>query len=197
VAVWPFTSAAQVQTWQGAYRSTGAAAWHLDVDATALRFTRDHLGYTDVDRVTSRSVTGTDAHLGVGWLDPNEKAGSVAVLHLVRYGSTADAPWVVVGTDDTRLTLTTPAYGSAVGSPLVVGGRITGVDESLRVAVLGPTSATPLATAGSIPAGGVKTPWTARLAFAAPRGTVLVVTVSTGGHLRAVESFAITAVRAA
>jgi hypothetical protein len=193
--VWPFTTAAQVREWQAAYRSGGHQPWHLDAGATALAFTRGHLGYREIDRVTSRSVRGRDAHIGVGWQVPGRRATTVAVLHLIRVGSGTDAPWVVVGSDDTRLTLDTPRYGSAVTSPLRVGGRITGVDESLRVLVLGPASSTPLFSSRGLPAGGTRTPWSTLVNFRAPHGTVLTIAVSTGGHVKAVEAFAITAVR--
>jgi hypothetical protein len=195
VPLWPFTTAAQVRTWQRAYRSGGSQPWHLDPGGTALAFTRSHLGYTDVDRVSSLVTSGGDARVGVGWSDPEVRLSTVAVLHLIRYGVGADAPWVVVGSADTNLTLATPRYGSTVSSPLRVGGVISGVDESLRVAVLGPTSSVPLAVVQGLPAGGERTPWTTTLRFNAPSGAVLTVAVSTGGHLKGVERFAITAVR--
>jgi hypothetical protein len=197
VPLWPFTSLAQVRAWQVAFRTGGHQPWHLDPGATALSFARDHLGYRDVDRVTSRVVRGADARIGVGWNDAGAAGTTVAVVHLVRYGTGPDAPWVVVGTFDSRLTLDRPRYGSVVGSPLVVGGRVTGVDENLRVLVLGPTSATPLAASAGLPAGGERTPWSTTLRFRAPPGTVLLIAVSTGGHRAAVEAFAITAARAA
>lgn len=195
VALWPFTTPDQVRTWQAAYRSTGRQPWHLDVERTAISFAHDHLGYSDLDRVTTRSVAGADARIGVGARGEDGRDHTVAVLHLVRFGTDPDAPWVVVGSEDTFLTLTTPRYGATVTSPLTVAGRITGVDESLRVAVVGPASPTPLGVVTGLPAGGENTPWTTPVRFAAPSGTVLTVAVSTGGHLMAVERFAITAVR--
>jgi hypothetical protein len=195
--VWPFTTAAQVRQWQAAYRSGGHQPWHLDAGQTALAFTRGHLGYVEVDRITARSIRNGDAHIGVGWRVQGSREGTVAVLHLIRFGSGPDAPWVVVGTEDSQLTLNTPRYGSAVTSPLRVGGRITGVDESLRVLVLGSASSTPLFTSGCMPAGGTRTPWSTTVRFRARHGTVLTIAVSTGGHLKAVEEFAITAIRVA
>lgn len=195
VPVWPFTTLAQVAAWQQAYRSGGQQPWHLDVERTALSFTRGHLRYTEIDRVTTRSVNGGDARIGVGWNDENGAPHTVAELHLVRFGPGQDAPWVVVGTEDTYLTLTAPRYGATVTTPLAVGGRITGVDESLRVVVLGESN-TPLAEVTGLPAGGERTPWTTTVRFSAPRGTVLTIAVSTGGHLKSVERFALTAVRA-
>ena len=195
--VWPFTTAAQVRQWQAAYRAGGQQPWHLDAGATALAFTRGHLGYVEVDRITSRRISNGDAHIGVGWRVQGSRYGTAAVLHLIKFGTGPDAPWVVVGTDDTQLTLATPRYGSTVTSPVRVGGRITGVDESLRVRVLGPASSTPLFSSRGLPAGGTKTPWSTIARFHAPHGTVLTIAVSTGGHLKAVEEFAITAVRVA
>jgi len=195
VPLWPFTTAAQARQWQAAYRSGGHQPWHLDPGLTALAFTRGHLGYTEVDRVTSRSIRGSDAHIGVGWRVTGSRAGTVAVLHLIKFGTGRDAPWVVVGSDDTVLTLETPPYGSAVSSPLRAGGRITGVDENLRVVVLSPASSTPLFVSAGLPAGGQRRPWSTTVRFRAPRGTVLTIAVSTGGHVKKVEAFAITAVR--
>lgn len=195
VALWPFTTAAQVRTWQAEYRAGGRQPWHLDVARTALGFARDHLRYSEIDRVTTQAVNGADARVGVGWKDEGGRPHTVGVLHLIRFGTGADAPWVVVGTDDTSLTLTAPRYGGTVTSPLRAGGVITGVDESLHVIVVGPAASTPLGEVTGIPAGGERTPWTADVAFTAPRGAVLTVAVSTGGHLKAVERFAVTAVR--
>src|SRR4051812_31572875 len=193
VPLWPFTTGAQVRHWQEAYRAGGSQPWHLDPEQTALSFARGHLGYTEVDRVTSRTVRGGDARIGGGWTDPETRDSTVAVLHLVRFGGGAVAPWVVVGTDDTRLTLDSPRYGATVTSPARVGGLITGVDESLRVVVLGPASSRPLGTVRGLPAGGERTRWSVPVRFSAPRGTVLTIAVSTGGHLKDVEAFAITA----
>jgi hypothetical protein len=198
LALWPFTTAAEVRQWQAAYRAAGSQPWHLDAGQTALAFTRGHLGYTDVDRVTSRRVVGGDAHIGVGWPVPGQSGTrTVAVLHLIRFGSGADAPWAVVGSDDTVLTVDTPRYGSTVASPVRVGGRITGVDENLRVIVLGPASSAPLFVSPGLPAGGERTPWSTTVRFRARHGTVLTIAVSTGGHLKKVELFAVNAVRAA
>src|SRR6266498_1095438 len=154
-------------------------------------FARSYLGYTELDRVTSRRVVGTQAWVGVGYANPNGRLVTAAVLHLARIGSGADAPWEVVGSRDATLSLTTPDYGATVSSPVTVGGRITGVDESLRVQVRA-LGAPLLGQVGGIPAGGQDTPWSARVAFTAPAGTVLTIAVSTGGHLLGVERFAIT-----
>ncbi len=101
----------------------------------------------------------------------------------------------MVGTNDTTLSLLTPAYGTTVRSPVTVGGRITGVDESLRIQVRQIDRSTPDGPVAGIPAGGVDTPWTATVPFTAASGSVLTIAVSTGGHIAAVERFAITGVR--
>ena len=194
--LWPFGSASAVAAWQAAYREGGHQPWHLSSRDVALDFAGRYLGYSEVDRVTATSGTARDHLVGVGWLDPNGKATTVALVHLLRWGTATDAPWEVVGTHDTRLTLTRPRYGSTVTSPMTVGGTITGVDENLRVAVHTLSAAKPVGVSQGVPAGGEATPWSVKVAFSAPAGAVLTVSVSTGGHLMAIEAFAVTGVRA-
>jgi hypothetical protein len=109
-------------------------------------------------------------------------------------GTGNDRPWEVVGTDDTDLTLTTPAYGSHVTSPVKVGGRITGVDESVRIQIRRASKGTPVGTSCCVSAGGERTPWSAQVTFTGTSGQVLTVAASTGGHLAEVERFAVTGV---
>ncbi|WP_351231566.1 hypothetical protein [Streptomyces sp. NPDC002133] len=193
-AVWPFSTLAQAQAWERAYRSSGHQPWHLDPDQTALAFTRDYLGFKEIDRVSKRTVSGRHARIGVAPTGP--ESGTAAVIHLVRFGAGPDAPWEVVGTDDTTFSLTKPAYGSLVRSPLVTGGRISGVDETIRVQVRQPSSATPLGTSPCCtPAGGNDQPWNVTVSFSGARDPVLTVVASTGGHVAEVERFTVTAVR--
>jgi len=193
--LWPFASLAEVQQWQRSYRAGGTAAWHLDAEQTALTFTRRFLGFTGIDQITSRTIKGADAHIGVGYPSEGGRNGTAAVIHLLRAGSGADAPWEVVGTDDTDFTLTTPAYGSRVSSPVKVGGRITGVDESIRIRVLRPSSESSLGTYCCLPAGGTRSPWSAKITFTGGGGRVLTFVAATGGHLADVERFAVTGAR--
>jgi hypothetical protein len=193
--LWPFTSVADAAAWQAAYRSGGHQPWHLDPGRTALTFTTGYLGFTEIDRVVSRSVHGSEAWIAVGYRDPNGDNGVAAVLHLARIGTGQDAPWEVVGSRDTTLTLDRPAYGTKVSSPVTVGGRITGVDESILVQVRQPSSERPLGSAPGVPAGGENQPWSTRVSFRGATDAVLTIVASTGGHLLGVERFAITAIR--
>jgi len=193
--LWPFSTLAQAQTWERDFRSGGHQPWHLDPDQTALSFTQGYLGFHDVNRVSSHTVSGRDARIGVGLSTPEGARGTAAVIHLVRYGADPDAPWEVVGTDDTTFSLTMPAYGSVVHSPAPTGGRITGVDESVRVQIRQPSSAAPLGTSCCTPAGGSAQPWHASVPFAGASDPVLTIVASTGGHISSVERFTVTAVR--
>ncbi len=195
--LWPFAGLADAAAWQESHRSGGHQPWHLDPESTALSFTRGYLGYTGVDRVVRGTVTGREAEVAVGYRLPNGRLATAAVVHLVRLGSGSDAPWEVVGTRDTTLSVTAPAYGAAVSSPMTVGGRITGVDESLSVQVRTLGQPAPVGRVGGIPAGGQNMPWSVHVPFRAPGGAVLTVAVATGGHVAEVERFAITAVRPA
>jgi hypothetical protein len=197
--LWPFRTVAEADAWSRDAAAGGHQPWRLDAGRTALSFTRDFLGFTELDRVVSTQAAGTEAWVGVGYRDPAGADRTAAVLHLVRVGTGAAGtrPWEVVGSRDTSLTLEQPRYGSTVRSGVTAGGRITGVDESLAVTV----RATDGAVAGrlpGLPAGGEKRPWgPVSVPVHARPGATLTVVVSTGGHLLGVERFAITGVTAA
>jgi Immunoglobulin-like domain of bacterial spore germination len=196
--LWPFASQAEADAWRAVYQAQGSQPWHLDPGQTAISFAHDYLGFTEIDTVTSQEVGATDAWIGVGAAQAPGDAGGpyrVAIVHLARYGAGSDAPWEVVGTRDTDLTLDTPRYGSTVSSPIQVGGVITGVDESLRIQVRQPGSSQPLGETCCQPAGGVDTPWSATVSYSGAGDGPLLIVVSTGGHLLDVERFAITGVR--
>ncbi|MFF2508282.1 hypothetical protein ACFVTY_33695 [Streptomyces sp. NPDC058067] len=193
--MWPFSTLAQARAWEREFHSGGHQPWHLDPDQTALSFTQGYLGFQGIGRVSSHTVSGRDARIGVGLSSPHGVKGTAAVIHLVRFGTDRDAPWEVVGTNDTTFSLTRPRYGSIAHSPLLTGGRITGVDENIRVQVRQPSSAAPLGTACCVAAGGNHQPWKERVSFVRARDRVLTVVASTGGHIADVERFTVTAVR--
>ena len=123
-------------------------------------------------------------------------AAVAAELHLVRIGQGSDAPWEVVGTVDTTLSLDRPRYGATVTSPFTASGLITGVDESIRLEARQPSSTRPIGTSCCVPAGGTSRPWSARVTFkGATTDPALTLVASTGGHTQSVERFAITALR--
>jgi hypothetical protein len=192
--LWPFSTQAEVDAWRQQYEAQGSQPWHLDADATALAFTTGYLGFGEVDQVVGRDVRDREAWISVGY-DAGSGPSTAAIVHLVRFGPGDDAPWEVVGTRDTDLTLETPSYGSQVSSTVTVGGRITGVDESLRVQVRQPSSEAPIGEACCLPAGGVDAPWQTSVSFSGASAPALTIVVSTGGHIQGVERFAITAVR--
>lgn len=186
VPMWPFGSEAEA--------AAAMADWHDDPAATALRFARDFLGFTELDRTTGTDVVGDEAWVGVGAALPDGRPRTAATVHLARFGSGENAPWEVVGSRDTVLTLERPAYGSAVGEIFQAGGTISGVDESLRVQVrqIGRTDV--VGGFCCLPAGGQQTPWTVPVAAAGAAPGPLTVVVYTGGHVAEVETFAVTGV---
>jgi hypothetical protein len=194
--VWPFASADGVRAWQDSYHAGGQQPWHLDAGQTASAFTAGYLGFKDISLVLTQNTAGRDAHVAVGSATSAGPSVTAAVIHLVRFGSGADAPWEVVGTDDTGgLTLTAPTYGSTVTSPIAVGGTITGVDENIHVQVRQLSTTTAVGEACCHPAGGTNTPWTMPVSFRGTTDRVLTIVAWTGGHLLQIERFAITAVR--
>ena len=201
--LYPFANLQDVATWQAAYRAHGDQPWHLDPGQTALSFTR-FLGYSDVTTVLGTTTDDSGAHVTVGFPVPVACAPTLscaphapvhaAVVHLRRFGTAGDAPWEVVGTDDTpSFSLTTPRYGAVARSPLAVAGALVGVDESIRVQVLQASSPTPLGVSCCQPAG--TGPWSASVTFHAAPNSVLIVAASTGGHVATVERFTVTGIR--
>lgn len=193
--LWPFSTQAEVDAWRRQHAAQGSQPWHLDAEATALAFTKGYLGFGEIDRVVARDVRDREAWVSVGY-DAGSGLSTAAVVHLVRFGPGDDAPWEVVGTRDTDLTLETPSYGSGVSSPVTVGGRITGVDECLVVQVRQLSSSGPIGESPQcLPAGGEGTPWRTTVSFSGSTDPALTIVVSTGGHIQGVERFAITGVR--
>lgn len=193
--LYPFRTLQEAAAWQATYRASGAQPWHLDPGQTALSFT-GFLGYSDVTTVWAVNNDSAGAHVTVGFPNPNGAPVKSAVVHLRRFGTAGDAPWEVVGTDDPPdFSLTKPAYGATVKSPLNVGGAIIGVDENIRVQVLQLSSLTPIGVACCTPAGNSGAPWAATVTYHGATDPVLILAASTGGHLAAVERFTVTGVR--
>ena len=193
--LYPFSSLAGAQAWESSYREGGHQPWHRSAELTATAFAA-WLGFTGIDQVAHQTISGGDAHVAVGYTQPGGKTATAAVVHLVKFGTGQYAPWEVVGTDDTTFTLDVPAYASTVSSPLKVGGTITGVDENIRVQVRTLTTEAAAGVYCCKPAGGTNTPWSATVAFHAASGQVLTIAAATGGHVAAVERFAVTGIRA-
>lgn len=192
--LWPFPGQPAADDWLQERRPLGESLWHADPAATALKFTREFLGFTDLDRTTMVNVQPREAWVGVGQADPRGQPMTVATLHLARLGPAADAPWSVVGTEDTELTLDTPAYGSPVQPVLDVGGIVSGVDESLHVQARQISGL--LGEFCCLPAGGQRSPWSVSVPMSPAQPGAVTVVVSTGGHYAAIERFAITGLRA-
>jgi hypothetical protein len=204
--LWPFPDQASADRWlseqsptgdsaddstgDSAGDSTGDSTWHSDAAATAGKFTREFLGFTDLDRVTMVKADAREAWVAVGQSDPNGQPLTAARLHLVRMGPADNAPWEVVGTEDTDLTLDTPAYGSPVRPVIEVGGTISGVDESLEIQAR--QSSGVLGEFCCVPAGGQGSRWSATVPVSGAQPGAVTVVVSTGGHLFPIERFAIT-----
>ena len=193
--LFPFGSLAEVRAWQASYASGGHEPWHLNPGLTALAFTQGYLGFSHIGKVAALKMSGGDAHVTVGFHRPDGHVSAAAVIHLVKYGSGTNVPWEVVGTDDTTLTLDVPAYGGIATSPVRIGGKITGVDESLQAEVHRLGSSAPVGSYCCRPAGGQATPWSFSVRFHATPGQVITIVVHTGGHVSAVERFAVTGVR--
>ncbi|MBB4911016.1 hypothetical protein [Actinophytocola algeriensis] len=191
--LWPFADADEAAAWQDSYRTSGHQPWHLDAEETAVAFTTGYLGFAEIDQALSSDVDGDEAWVTVGYAVEQSDPGPAAVVHLARIGTGDDAPWEVVGTRDTTLTLTEPRYGTTITTPVTVGGQVTGIDESIRVQVRKLSGV--LGESCCLAAGGENTPWTTAVSYEGADSAPLTIVASTGGHVADVERFAITGVR--
>src|SRR3954451_21924366 len=185
--LWPFADGAAAA--RGASTAIGSPA------SVALHFTRDQLGFKDNDLAlgTTYSADRQQAWVNIGFHTEGTRTSTAAVVHLARWSN--DGPWEVVGTRDSTLTLTSPSYGAKDASPVSVGGKISGVDESIRVAVHRSSSSQPLGVACCVAAGGDKSPWSETVSYKSTSSAVLTIVASTGGHLIEHERWALTAIR--
>jgi Protein of unknown function (DUF732) len=193
--LWPFASRQEADRWLRDDAPNGHSPWHAEVETTALYFTQNYLGFTEINQATNVSTNGNEAWVGVGYELPNLEVVTAATIHLARFGTASDAPWEVVGTDDNRLTVTAPAYGSTVGPVIEATGTITGIDESLHLQVRQGAQQKVVGDFCCVPIGGQNSPWSAQVATTGTQPGVLTLVVWTGGHAQNVETFAITGVR--
>ena len=194
--LFPFANLAHAQAWQRAYASRGHEPWHLSPELTAVAFSQAYLGFSEISKVAGHSVSQGDARVAVGLTLPDGRVSSAAIVRLVRYGSGNNAPWEVVGTDDTTITLDTPANGATVASPVKIAAAVTGVDEYLRAEAHTVGAGQPLGTFCCQPAGSRANPWSLTVPFRANSGQVVTVVVHTGGHVAPTERFAVRGFRA-
>ena len=189
--LWPFRTQDEADAWL-ADAAEGHSPWHADAAATAQAFTMNYLGFAEIDQIVDTDVRDREAWVHVGYESEPGVLSVAAVVHLVRFGPSADAPWEVVGTTDDALTLDTPRYGSPLSSPLIVGGTITGVDESIEVAVRQVSSPEPLGSDCCVPAGGERAWWETTIDVAGATDPAVTVVAWSGGHVQDVEVFAVT-----
>ncbi len=194
--LWPFASQGEADRWLRDGAVAGEAPWHADPETTALLFAQDYLGFAEIDRTTTVTEHADEAWVGVGYASPSGESRTAATIHLARFGTAPNAPWEVVGSLDKTLTLSTPPYGSTVGTMIDAGGNITGVDESLHLQVRQSTQENVLGDHCCVPAGGESRPWSATFSTSPPHPGALTLVVWTGGHVAKVEKFAVTGLRA-
>lgn len=194
LSIYPFATVEQARAWQRDYRENGHQPWHLDAGITASSFVDWIGGSGQVDNVLGVREDVHGAHVTLGYHNPNGVPVAAGVVHLVRVGSGSDAPWEVVGDEQSSsFTLTSPRYGATASSPLHVGGQITGVDESIHLRVTQLSSSAPIGEHCCVAAGGSASPWSATIAYSHATDPVLVVSATTGGHLQKIERFVFTA----
>jgi hypothetical protein len=191
--LFPFGDLQEAVAWQQGYGKAHQQD-RYDAGPSALAFAH-FLGYGEIDRVVAVAYDSRGAHVAVGYESEGDRVVRAAVVHLIRFGTGSRRPWEVVGTDDTNFTIDVPPYGAVIGSPVEVGGRITGVDESITVHIQQLHANGALGEHCCTPAGGQNSRWSSNVSFQPPTDAILIISAATGGHIQDVERFSVTGVK--
>lgn len=172
-AIFPFATKGQELSWENEF-ADGHSPWASDPVAVTQSWVQYYLlqhgsfryakqaTSDSADVTVSRSIGGTDH--------------AVTVVHLVKYGNA----WLVTGASDpaNQLSISSPAAGAGVASPLTVTGPGYGVDEQATVDVRSATTADSYGHASTGPFGNGTAQWSATVPFdATSNAGVVVVTV--------------------
>jgi len=175
-AFYPFTSAAQEQSWE-AQRGQIAQPWIVDPVASAKNFVKSYVLADGVDQVMGSHLGKRTATVTLGRTmtdGGSNRQVKVTTVNLQRFGKA----WLVTGAVDPTalLQIASPARSAHVTSPVTVSGPGFGVDEavSVDVAAIGTRLS---ASSGHVSFGGGVPTWSTTVAFAPPadaRGAVIV-----------------------
>lgn len=126
----PFTTAAEEASWEQQLAG-GDMPWIADPVGVATSWVPNYLKAKDVDQVISKDQTATTADVTLGRNQSEGGLHPVVVVHLVKFHHA----WIVTGASDPRnlLTISSPAAGATVDTPLTVTGPGFGVDEVAKV----------------------------------------------------------------
>ena len=181
LAIFPFTSAAEAQTWQASY-AEGHQPWIADPRGVAEAWVQNYLEVPAIDTFISKELNLDTAEVTLGRTMTGEggRLVPVTVVHLVKYG---DA-WLVTGADDPaaapyKLKISAPAPGEEISSPVTVSGPGFGVDEAADVQVR--DAATPTKLGNNFASWGDQPEWSTTVEFGAapnPVGVVMALETS-------------------
>ena len=82
VPLWPFASQQEADRWLRDDAPNGHLPWHAEEDTTALYFTQNYLGFTEINQTTNVTTKGNEAWVSVGYELPNLKVMTAATIHL-------------------------------------------------------------------------------------------------------------------
>jgi hypothetical protein len=145
-AIFPFTSISDEQGWQQDYNN-GGTTWQADPTEVATRWVQSYLDQPSVDKVMSIADDNGDKIVTLGRVLQGEGNNLFAVtaVHLTQY----DKAWIVTRASDPTnyMSISSPAPGSTIKTPVTVTGPGFGSDEVAQLDVRDATSDTSYGTA--------------------------------------------------
>ena len=188
VGVWPFETEADAESWQKA-STGGQQPWHYDAGQTAVAFLA-FLKHPEINQVMSTSAQGSETAVTLGQHNPDSgRTTKVTTVLLKQVGTGSPRPWDVEEATASQFTIDQPTRFAQVNPPVTVSGHITGVDESIVLNLISPSTGGKLnPSTQPVAAGGQNTAWHERLNFQLPPNDYVgALVATTGGHVAAVE----------
>lgn len=172
----PFSNATDEAGWQQGYETGGHSPWISDPLAVAQSWVPYYLLQKHVDQVAAQQVSATTADITLGRTITGSGVHAVVNVHLVKFHKA----WIVIGASapDGQLTISSPAPGSSVTSPVTVTGPGFGVDERATVEVRDAATPALLGQAQTGMFGNGTQQWSAQVGFTPAKAAVGVIVVS-------------------
>ncbi len=181
--IFPFTNAAEEQSWEQQYDSGGSMPWITSPEAVVESWVDNYLKQSGLRSLDANNQPdGATDSVTMG-RDVDGSPQPVTVVALQRYGKA----WIVTGATDPygKLQFSDPAADSAVSSPLTVDGPAYGVDEQATVEVRDAETPALFGQATTGPFGNGSAQWSATVPFTTTSDAgVVVATVASAADGR-------------
>jgi hypothetical protein len=178
--VWPFTTDTQAADWKS------SRPWAGDPVQVTQHLLDDYL------KLPGHATTRVNDDAAAAIVEVSIGTRPVAQVRLVRVGRDTDRPWSVTGATSDNLSVTKPADGADVSSPIAISGRASDPDTSVHLRLM-----TERVLGEGYAMAGRELPWTHTLPWTGTDWSVAALVANTFSGKGDLSAITITAVRRA